>query len=79
MSNLEIKEILIDRIQNINDQAFLKALIILTENKSANSTDYIASDSQKRKIEKSINQAEKNQTSTHKAVSKRITKWLKEK
>ncbi|MGF1638328.1 MAG: hypothetical protein ACFCUU_14730 [Cyclobacteriaceae bacterium] len=72
MVNSELKNILIDRIRQINDESFLEALKILTDSK-IEKEKYQLSDFEKNRI----NQARQEENYIdHQTAMDEIDKWL---
>ncbi|MBF9255137.1 hypothetical protein I2I11_17695 [Pontibacter sp. 172403-2] len=71
-----LKNILIQRIQAINDEAFLNALKILTDAKVA--TDYYSlSQFEQEKINKARQQYTNGETYSQEEIKRDIDSWLK--
>jgi len=77
MSTLEIKNILIRKIESINDETFLNAIRTIIDAKTE-STIYKTSVEQKMKIQEGIEQIENGKYFTNEQVESEIDKWLEE-
>ena len=77
MSTLELKNILIRKIESINDETFLNAIRTIIDTKTE-STIYETSAEQKMKIREGIEQIEKGNYFTNEQVESEIDKWLEE-
>lgn len=71
-----LKDILIQRIQSINDEAFLKALKVLTDAKVEND-QYSLSQFEQEKITKARQQYANGETFSQEEVKRDIDSWLK--
>jgi len=71
-----LKDILIQRIQSINDETFLNALKVMTDAKIEHDT-YQLSQFEQEKITKARQQAANGETSTHDEIKGEIDSWLK--
>ena len=71
-----LKDILIQRIQSINDEAFLNALKVMTDAKIEHD-NYQLSQFEQEKISKARQQHANEETSTHDEVKGEIDEWLK--
>ena len=71
-----LKDILIQRIQSINDEAFLNALKVMTDAKMEHDK-YELSQFEQEKIKKAQQQYANGETSTHDEVKGEIDSWLK--
>jgi hypothetical protein len=71
-----LKDILIQRNQSINDEAFLNTLKVMTDAKMEHDT-YPLSKFEQEKITKAQQQYANNETSTHGEVKAEIDSWLK--
>lgn len=74
MLKAELKNILIDRIRQINDESFLEALKILTDSK-IEKENYQLSDFEKEKIDQA---RQEKKYIDHKTVMDEIDQWLEE-
>lgn len=72
----KIKDILIQRIQAINDEAFLNALKVLTDAKVENDK-YSLSQFEQEKINKAREQYSNGKTFSQEEVKRNIDSWLK--
>ena len=75
MSTVELKHTIIEKLSQINDTSFLKAIKIIVESK-ANEDVYKLSDLQKKRIEESREQVKLGQTISNDALQKEIKQWL---
>ena len=73
----ELKEILIHRIQTIDDESFLNAIKILTDSKVTDQR-YELSEFEQQKIANARKQAENGEIATQEEVFKKVDAWLKE-
>jgi predicted transcriptional regulator len=71
MSTVELKNILISKIAEINDEAFLIAINTILDSKSESVEDY---NLDLKKAEKDINQGN---VATHNQVLEKIAQWKK--
>ena len=77
MQTSELKDILIQRIQAIEDAPFLKALKVLTDTKIVNQP-YKLNDFEQQKIASAREQIKNGETFTQEEVFKSVDTWLKE-
>ncbi|NLN94690.1 MAG: hypothetical protein GX128_00740 [Bacteroidales bacterium] len=75
MSTIELRHIIIERISQIDDVSFLKAIKTIVESK-ANEDFYKLSDFQKKRIKESREQVKLGQTISNDALQKEIKEWL---
>ncbi|MCU0461740.1 MAG: hypothetical protein MUF36_06980 [Bacteroidales bacterium] len=78
MSNVELRHIIIEKLSNIDDISFLKAIKTIVESK-ADEKVYQLSVFQKKRIEASREQLKKGQTISNEAVNKEVFQWLNSK
>jgi len=71
-----LKDILIQRIQAINDEAFLNALKILTDSKVENDK-YQLNQFEQEKINKARQQYANGETFSQESIKQEIDSWLK--
>ena len=71
MSTIELKNIVISKISEINDEAFLSALNTILDGKSESIEDYNSD------LMKSENDIANGNVSTHKQVLEKIAQWKK--
>ena len=71
MSTIELKNIVISKISEINDEAFLSALNTILDGKSESIEDYNSD------LMKSENDITNGNVSTHKQVLEKIAQWKK--
>ena len=71
MSTLELKNIVISKISEINDDVFLAAINTILDSKSESFESYNAD------LNKSENDITKDNTSTHVQVLEKISQWKK--
>ncbi|MGV3587272.1 MAG: hypothetical protein ACO1OF_09740 [Adhaeribacter sp.] len=71
-----LKDILIQRIQAINDEAFLNALKILTDSKVENDR-YQLNQFEQEKINKARQQYANGETFSQESIKQEIDSWLK--
>ena len=76
MQAQSLKDILIQRIQAINDEAFLNALKVMTDAKMEHDK-YQLSQYEQEKIKKAQQQYAKGETSSHDEIKGEIDSWLK--
>jgi len=76
MNTVELKSLIISRIQNINDKTFLNALKALT-NKMEKTEIYKLNSFEKEKILKARENIKKGEVYTNEEVFKEIDEWLK--
>jgi len=72
----ELREILIHRIQSIEDEEFLNAIKVLTDSKIVDQP-YELSDFEQRKIANARTQVENGEIVTQEAVFEKVNAWLK--
>lgn len=77
MQTSELKDILIQRIQAIEDAPFLRALKVITDTKIVNQP-YELNDFEQQKIASAREQIKNGETFTQEEVFKSIDTWLKE-
>ena len=73
----ELREILIHRIQSIEDEEFLNAIKVLTDSKIVDQP-YELSDFEQQKIANARTQVENGEIFTQEEVFKKVNAWLKE-
>lgn len=73
----ELREILIQRIQTIEDESFLNAIKVLTDSKV--DQPYELNVFEQEKIAHARKQVEKGETSAQEEVFEKVNAWLKEK
>ena len=73
----ELREILIHRIQSIEDEEFLNAIKILTDSKIVDQP-YELSDFEQQKIATARTQVENGEIFTQEEVLRKVNAWLKE-
>lgn len=73
----ELREILIHRIQSIEDEEFLNAIKVLTDSKMVDQP-YELSDFEQQKIAIARTQVENGEIFTQEEVFKKVGAWLKE-
>lgn len=76
MNTIELKKILISKINEINDEAYLKAINTILDSKSENIL--MLSDNQKSSIQKSRKEYLEGNYQTNDTVNEEMGKWLKE-
>ena len=75
MSTIELKNTIIEKLSQIDDPSFLKAIKTIVESK-ANEDVYKLSDFQKERIEESRVQMKLGQTISNETLQKEIKQWL---
>ena len=75
MNTVELKHTIIEKLSQIDDASFLKAIKTIVESK-ANEDVYKLSDFQKKRIEESREQVKLGQTISNEALQKEIKQWL---
>lgn len=75
MSTVELRNIIIEKLSQIEDTSFLKAIKTIVESK-ANEEIYKLSELQRKRIEESRKQVKNGQTISNKALQKEIKQWL---
>ena len=78
MSTVELRHIIIEKLSNIDDISFLKAIKTIVESK-ADEKVYQLSDFQKKRIEANREQVKKGQTISNEALNKEVLQWLNSK
>ena len=78
MSTVELRHYIIEKLSNIDDISFLKAILTIVESK-ADEKVYQLSDIQKKRIEASHEQVRKGQTISDEALNKEVLQWLNSK
>ncbi|HMQ69283.1 MAG TPA: hypothetical protein PKA90_09750 [Ignavibacteria bacterium] len=78
MTTKEIKTILHESIENINDKSFLEAIRVIVEPKYKSNSRLKISDKHKSILEKSHEQIANGEYYTNDEVKKISDKWLKE-
>jgi hypothetical protein len=76
MSTIELKNIVISKISEINDEAFLSAINTILDSKSE--SILILSDDQKSSIKKSQKEYLEGNYFSNNSVNEEMEKWLKE-
>ena len=75
MSTVELRHTIIEKLSQIDDTSFLRAIKTIVESK-ANEDVYKLSDFQKKRIEASREQVKLGQTISNEALQKEIKQWL---
>ena len=75
MSTVELRHIIIEKLSQIEDVSFLRAIKTIVESK-ANEDVYKLSDFQKKRIKESREQVKLGQTISNNALQKEIKEWL---
>ena len=75
MSTVELRHIIIEKLSQIEDASFLRAIKTIVETK-ANEDVYKLSDFQKKRIKESREQVKLGQTISNNALQKEINEWL---
>jgi predicted transcriptional regulator len=78
MSTVELRHIITEKLLQIDDASFLKAIKTIVESK-ADEKVYQLSDGQKKRIEAGREQVRKGQTISHESLNKEISQWLNSK
>jgi len=78
MSTVELRHIIIEKLSNIDDISFLKAIKTIVESK-ADEKVYQLSDFQKKRIEANREQVKKGQTISNEALNNEVLQWLNSK
>lgn len=78
MSTEEIKSLLHESIENIEDAKFLEAVRILIETKYKTSPPLVISEKHKKILNESISQIENGEFYTNEEVKKISDEWLKD-
>lgn len=78
MSTIDLKNLLIHKISEINDETFLKALKTIIDSKT-DSAIYVLTKEQRNKIHEGKSQIKEGNFYTNHQVKSEIDKWLKEK
>lgn len=73
----ELKDILIQRIQTIEDEAFLNAIKVLTDAKMVDQP-YELNEFEKQKVAKARDQVKNGEVFTQEDVFEKVNSWLKE-
>lgn len=75
MSTIELRHIIVEKLSQIDDASFLRAIKTIVESK-ANEDVYKLSDFQKKRIKESREQVKLGQTISNDALQKEIKEWL---
>lgn len=78
MSTEQLKNLVIDKISEIEDESFLQAINIILDKNTAASGKLMLTEEQKQKVFNSLNQLEAGQTITNDDLEKEEDEWLKE-
>ncbi len=78
MSTLELKKLLISKIDDIDDEELLRAVYKLLDYKSSSGDIYVLSKEEEKEIDKGIQQVKEGKTISDEDVQKEIDKWLSE-
>jgi len=78
MSTLELKKLLISKIDDIDDEELLKAVYKLLDYKSTSGDVYVLSEDEKKEIEEGLQQVRDGKTISDEDVQREIDKWLSE-
>jgi hypothetical protein len=75
MSTVELRHTIIEKLSQIDDASFLKAIKTIVESKAKENV-YKLSDFQKKRIKESREQVKLGQTISNEALQKEIKEWL---
>lgn len=75
MNTIQLRSKIIERLHTIDDETFLKALDLLTKNKS-NESVYHLSAEQKLRVTKARQDLASGRTISHETLEAEIEKWL---
>ena len=75
MSTVELRHTIIEKLSQIEDVSFLRAIKTIVESKASEDI-YKLSDFQKKRIKESREQVKLGQTISNDALQKEIRKWL---
>ena len=78
MSTVELRHTIIEKLSQIDDASFLRAIKTIIESK-ANEDVYKLSDFQKKRIKESRDQVKLGQTISNDTLQKEIKEWLSSK
>ena len=78
MSTLELKKLLISKIDDIDDVELLKAVYKLLDYKSTSGDVYVLSKDEEREINEGLQQVREGKTISDEDVQKEIDRWLSE-
>ena len=78
MSTLELKKLLISKIDDIDDEELLKAVYKLLDYKSTSGDVYVLSKEEEKEINEGLQQVRKGKTISDEDVQKEIDRWLSE-
>ncbi len=78
MSTLELKKLLISKIDDIDDEELLKAVYKLLDYKSTSGDVYVLSKEEEKEINEGLQQVREGKTISDEDVQKEIDRWLSE-
>ncbi|MBL7129209.1 MAG: hypothetical protein ISS16_09545 [Ignavibacteria bacterium] len=78
MSTLELKKLLISKIDDIDDVELLKAVYKLLDYKSTSGDVYVLSKDEEKEINEGLQQVREGKTISDEDVQKEIDRWLSE-
>ena len=78
MSTLELKKLLISKIDDIDDEELLKAVYKLLDYKSTSGDVYVLSKDEEKEINEGLQQVREGKTISDEDVQKEIDRWLSE-
>ena len=76
MKTKELRHIVINKVNKLEDKDLLNDLIRLIEDSTTDNEIYLLSDNHKKTINTAINQIEKGDYLTHKQSNQQIDEWL---
>lgn len=78
MGTIELRDLIIEKISQIDDASFLSAIKTIIESKVSEGT-YMLSDYQKDRLDTARKQLKERQTISHDDLQKEIDQWLSSK
>ncbi len=78
MSTEQLKNLVIDKISEIEDENFLQAIKTILDSNTATASIYKLTEEQKQKVNIGLNQLDKGQIISNEDLEKEEDEWLKE-
>lgn len=78
MSTEQLKNLVIDKILEIEDESFLQAIKTILDTNTATHSIYRLTEEQKKKVEIGLNQLSQGQIISNEDLEKEEDEWLKE-
>ena len=76
MTTLELKNILKQKIDSVNDDYLLEELLSIIEVEGMTTDEFVIPSSHEDSVKKGLNQVKSKSTKTHNEVQDKVKKWL---